>query len=57
MYIERVIGLPGKEDWPKESPIHYNPAWARRDVTTQLLPSLNAEENNLLNVSVPHSPI
>ncbi|KAF4092970.1 hypothetical protein AMELA_G00027810 [Ameiurus melas] len=54
--IFEVIGLPSKEDWPKESPIHYNPAWARRDVTTQLLPSLNAEENNLLTQCLAFSP-
>ncbi|MCI4384880.1 hypothetical protein PGIGA_G00043910 [Pangasianodon gigas] len=54
--IFEVIGLPGKEEWPKESPIRYNPAWARRDVTTQLLPSLTAEENNLLNQCLAFSP-
>ncbi|KAF5903217.1 cyclin-dependent kinase 6-like, partial [Clarias magur] len=47
--IFEVIELPDKEDWPKESPIRYNQAWARRDTTTQLLPSLTAEENNLLD--------
>ncbi|XP_027016916.1 cyclin-dependent kinase 6 isoform X2 [Tachysurus fulvidraco] len=54
--IFEVIGLPAKEDWPKESPIHYNPAWARRDTSTQLLPSLTTEENNLLSQCLAFSP-
>ncbi|XP_060758023.1 cyclin-dependent kinase 6 [Neoarius graeffei] len=54
--IFEVIGLPGKEDWPKESPIRYNPAWARRDAATQLLPSLTAEENDLLSQCLTFSP-
>ncbi|XP_046722766.1 cyclin-dependent kinase 6 [Silurus meridionalis] len=46
--IFEVIELPGEEDWPEESPICYNPAWATRDATSQLLPNLTVEENNLL---------
>uniref|UniRef100_A0A3B4BU47 Protein kinase domain-containing protein n=1 Tax=Pygocentrus nattereri TaxID=42514 RepID=A0A3B4BU47_PYGNA len=49
-----VIGLPRKEDWPKETPIRYDPAWARQELTAQLLPSLTLEEKDLLTVSVYH---
>ncbi|KAG7334759.1 hypothetical protein KOW79_001355 [Hemibagrus wyckioides] len=54
--IFEVIGLPAKEDWPKESPIHYNPAWGRQDGSTQLLPSLTTEENSLLSQCLAFSP-
>ncbi|TSK28030.1 Cyclin-dependent kinase 6 [Bagarius yarrelli] len=53
--IFEVIELPGEEDWPKESPVCYNPDWARRDASTQLLPSLNAEENDLLSRCRAHA--
>ncbi len=47
----RVIGLPGEEDWPIESPVCYSPTWAEKKPTKQLLPSLGHEENDLLSVS------
>lgn len=50
----RVIGLPGEEDWPTESPVCYSPSWAEKKPTKQLLPSLAHEENDLLSVSVTH---
>ncbi len=47
----RVIGLPGEEDWPIESPVCYSPKWAENKPTKQLLPNLGHEENDLLSVS------
>ncbi|XP_016405347.1 cyclin-dependent kinase 6-like [Sinocyclocheilus rhinocerous] len=47
--IFEVIGLPGEEDWPIESPVCYSPTWAEKKPTKQLLPSLAHEENDLLN--------
>ncbi|KAL6476691.1 hypothetical protein MHYP_G00151900 [Metynnis hypsauchen] len=54
--IFEVIGLPRKEDWPKETPIRYDPAWARQELTAQLLPSLTLEEKDLLTQCLEFNP-
>uniref|UniRef100_A0A672NRI1 Cyclin-dependent kinase 6-like n=1 Tax=Sinocyclocheilus grahami TaxID=75366 RepID=A0A672NRI1_SINGR len=52
----RVIGLPGEEDWPIESPVCYSPTWAAKKPTKQLLPSLAHEENDLLSQFLTFNP-
>uniref|UniRef100_A0A673JSS9 Cyclin-dependent kinase 6-like n=1 Tax=Sinocyclocheilus rhinocerous TaxID=307959 RepID=A0A673JSS9_9TELE len=52
----RVIGLPGEDDWPIESPVCYSPAWAEKKPTKQLLPSLAHEENDLLSQFLAFNP-
>ncbi|XP_050962138.1 cyclin-dependent kinase 6 [Labeo rohita] len=54
--IFEVIGLPGEEDWPTESPVCYSPSWAEKKPTKQLLPSLAHEENDLLSQFLTFSP-
>uniref|UniRef100_A0A671P053 cyclin-dependent kinase n=1 Tax=Sinocyclocheilus anshuiensis TaxID=1608454 RepID=A0A671P053_9TELE len=54
--IFEVIGLPGEEDWPIESPVCYSPTWAEKKPTKQLLPSLAHEENDLLSQFLTFSP-
>ncbi|XP_072549134.1 cyclin-dependent kinase 4 [Salminus brasiliensis] len=54
--IFEVIGLPGKEGWPKESPIRYNPAWDRQKPSALLLPCLTEEENDLLTQCLEFNP-
>ncbi|XP_066498524.1 cyclin-dependent kinase 4 [Hoplias malabaricus] len=54
--IFEVIGLPEKEDWPKECPINFNPAWARKEPLSQLLPNLTQEENHLLTKCLEFNP-
>ncbi|KAI4901906.1 hypothetical protein NFI96_013841, partial [Prochilodus magdalenae] len=46
--IQQLQKIFEKEDWPKESPIRYNPAWAGQELTAELLPSLTLEEKDLL---------
>ncbi|KTF83749.1 hypothetical protein cypCar_00043003 [Cyprinus carpio] len=55
--IFEVIGLPGEEDWPIESPVCYSPAWAEKKPTKQLLPSLAHEENDLLSQFLAFNPV
>ncbi|XP_076851831.1 cyclin-dependent kinase 6 [Brachyhypopomus gauderio] len=54
--IFEVIGVPGEEDWPKDSPIHYKPSWSSTEPSTQLLPSVGSEENDLLTQCLAFSP-
>ncbi|KAK7167995.1 hypothetical protein R3I94_002144 [Phoxinus phoxinus] len=54
--IFEVIGLPCEEDWPIESPVCYTPAWVETKPTTQLLPSLAHEENDLLSQFLAFNP-
>ncbi|XP_051572540.1 cyclin-dependent kinase 4 isoform X1 [Myxocyprinus asiaticus] len=54
--IFEIIGLPGEDDWPMESPVCYSPAWAKKESTTQLLPSLANEENDLLSQCLTFNP-
>ncbi|XP_065137051.1 cyclin-dependent kinase 6 [Paramisgurnus dabryanus] len=54
--IFEVIGVPGEEDWPMESAVCYSPVWAEKKPTTQILPSLSHEENDLLSQCLTFSP-
>uniref|UniRef100_A0A669DA64 Cyclin-dependent kinase 21 n=1 Tax=Oreochromis niloticus TaxID=8128 RepID=A0A669DA64_ORENI len=49
--IFQVIGLPGEEDWPTDSPISYSVNWGPQGSLTKLLPNLGPDENDLLSVS------
>ncbi|XP_064170348.1 cyclin-dependent kinase 4 isoform X2 [Anguilla rostrata] len=46
--IFEVIGLPEEEDWPAESPLPYSSSWGTGARSTQLLPNLSLQENDLL---------
>ncbi|TRY59605.1 hypothetical protein DNTS_003888 [Danionella cerebrum] len=54
--IFEVIGLPCEEDWPIESPVCYNPALGEKSSSTELLVSLNPEENDLLSQFLAFNP-
>ncbi|TNN85872.1 Cyclin-dependent kinase 6 [Liparis tanakae] len=51
-----VIGLPSKEDWPKESPISYSVNWGPERPCTQLLHNLSPGENDLLSQCLAFRP-
>lgn len=55
--IFEVIGLPGKEDWPMESPVCYSPALVEKKPATQVLASLTPEENGLLSQFLAFNPV
>ncbi|XP_030649798.1 cyclin-dependent kinase 6 [Chanos chanos] len=54
--IFEVIGLPKEEEWPRESPVCYNPAWAAQGSSAQLQARLGREENDLLFQCLTFSP-
>ncbi|XP_061567718.1 cyclin-dependent kinase 6 [Cololabis saira] len=47
--IFEVIGLPSKEDWPRDTPVSYSESWGPRKSCTEQMPSLGPDENNLLS--------
>uniref|UniRef100_A0A4W4FT71 cyclin-dependent kinase n=1 Tax=Electrophorus electricus TaxID=8005 RepID=A0A4W4FT71_ELEEL len=54
--VRAVAGVPAEEDWPKDSPIQYNPAW-RSEPGTHLLPAcLRDKDSDLLAVSASRGP-
>ncbi|XP_035388766.1 cyclin-dependent kinase 6 [Electrophorus electricus] len=54
--IFEVAGVPAEEDWPKDSPIQYNPAW-RSEPGTHLLPAcLRDKDSDLLAQCLTFSP-
>ncbi|KAJ8389940.1 hypothetical protein AAFF_G00112250 [Aldrovandia affinis] len=54
--IFQVIGLPREEDWPMESPIPYSSSWGTGAGSSQLLPNLNQQENDLLSQCLVFNP-
>ncbi|KAJ8344854.1 hypothetical protein SKAU_G00290470 [Synaphobranchus kaupii] len=54
--IFEVIGLPGEEDWPAESPVQYSSTWGTGAGSTQLLPNLSQQENDLLSQCLAFNP-
>ncbi|XP_036408774.1 cyclin-dependent kinase 6 [Megalops cyprinoides] len=54
--IFEVIGLPGEEDWPVESPISYSSNWGTGARSAQLLPNLSQQENDLLSQCLTFNP-
>uniref|UniRef100_A0A3Q4I9A7 mitogen-activated protein kinase n=1 Tax=Neolamprologus brichardi TaxID=32507 RepID=A0A3Q4I9A7_NEOBR len=51
-----VIGLPGEEDWPTDSPISYSVNWGPQGSLTKLLPNLGPDENDLLSQCLVFRP-
>ncbi|XP_072298260.1 cyclin-dependent kinase 6 [Eucyclogobius newberryi] len=54
--IFEVIGFPGEEDWPKDSPLPYQTHWGPASPRTQLLSSLGPDENDLLSQCLAFKP-
>uniref|UniRef100_A0A3Q3AE59 mitogen-activated protein kinase n=1 Tax=Kryptolebias marmoratus TaxID=37003 RepID=A0A3Q3AE59_KRYMA len=51
-----VIGLPGEEDWPRDSAVSYSERWGPRESCAELLPQLDPDENDLLSRCLTFSP-
>ncbi|XP_017274852.1 cyclin-dependent kinase 6 isoform X2 [Kryptolebias marmoratus] len=54
--IFEVIGLPGEEDWPRDSAVSYSERWGPRESCAELLPQLDPDENDLLSRCLTFSP-